>query len=188
MYQTTPIWISGTVTRFELRNPHTITTLEARSADGQVRLWAVEGPPQTAVDRRSGRGAYVPSVGDTLQVCAFPYKPAQELAREGRLSPSLDVSTRQRLESTTTEGASPRLVAGHVLVMPDDTKRSWEPHGVLAECVRSSGDDIEPWLDFLDAEAHDTWCEQRRYATIRSNAPLSDFVEEINGRLEKPCP
>lgn len=34
MYQTTPIWIDGTVTRLELKKPHTITTLEDRSEDG----------------------------------------------------------------------------------------------------------------------------------------------------------
>src|SRR5690242_1080085 len=71
MYQTTPIWINGTVTRVELKNPHTITTLEDTGEDGKVRLWAVEGPPQTALDRRSGSGEYVPKVGDRLEVCAF---------------------------------------------------------------------------------------------------------------------
>jgi len=51
MYQTTPIWISGAVIRFDLKNPHTIITLEDRSQNGEVRLWAVEGPSQTEIDR-----------------------------------------------------------------------------------------------------------------------------------------
>lgn len=189
MYQTTPIWINGTVTRFEAKNPHTITTLETKSEDGQIRLWAVEGPPQTALDRRSGSGEYVPKVGDTLEVCAFPYKPADEIARDTRLSPPLDVSAQRRLESSTIEGSSPRFVAGHVLVMPNGERRVWEPHGLISECMRSSNDQGQPWLDFLNANpsAREQWCDQRGYAAVQSNAPLRAFVEEINGLLENPC-
>jgi uncharacterized protein DUF6152 len=190
MYQTTPIWIAGTVTRFELKNPHTITTIEGRSDDGQVRVWAVEGPSQTQLDRRSGDGEYVPKVGDTLKVCAFPYKPAEEIARDTRLTPSLDDSVRRRLEATTTDGASPRFIEGHVLVMPDGGMRSWDPHGILAECVRTSNDAKQPWVDFLNtsSRALELWCQQRRYVAVQSNAPLRDLVEEINGQLESPCP
>jgi len=189
VYQTTPIWISGTVTRFELKNPHTITTVEARGEDGRTRLWAVEGPPQTALDRRSGSDEYLPKVGDTLEVCAFPYKPAEEIAHDTRLKPPLDDSGRQRLESTTTEGSSPRFVAGHVFVMPNGERRLWEPHGIISECMRSSNDQRQPWLDLLNAnaEAHQLWCEQRKYAAVQSNASLKEFVGEINGLLADPC-
>ena len=65
-YQTTPIWISGTVTRFELKNPHVITTLEGKGENGQAQLWTVEGPSQTELDRRKGSDEYLPKVGDTL--------------------------------------------------------------------------------------------------------------------------
>jgi len=187
MYQTTPIWISGTVTRFELKNPHTITTLETRNEGGQVRVWAVEGPPGTTVDRRSGSGEYVPKVGDTLEVCAFPYKAAEEIARDTLLSPPLDPSD-QRL-SRTTEDSSPRFVAGHVLVMPNGERRVWEPHGLISECMRSSNDLRKQWLDLLNANAgaHQFWCEQRGYAVVRTNASLKEFVDEINGLLAEPC-
>jgi hypothetical protein len=186
VYQTTPIWISGTVTRFELKNPHTITTLEARSADGQVRLWAIEGPPQTGLDRQSGNGEYVPKVGDTLVVCAFPYRPAEEIARDTRLTGSTDVAA---LSSRTAEGASPRFVAGHVLGMSDGTMRLWEPHGITGECIRSSNDQRQSWLDLLNANprAHEIWCQQRGYAAVQSNASLREFVGEINGLLDDPC-
>ena len=190
MYQTTPIWITGSVTRFELKNPHTITTLEARSEDGQVRLWAVEGPPQTALGRRSGDGEYVPKVGDTLEVCAFPYRPVDEIARDTRLVPSLDVSVRERLERTTTEGTSPRFVAGYVLTTSDGEMRLWEPHGFISECIRSSNDQRQRGLDFLPAHprAHELLCsEQRRYAAIQSNASFLELVGEINRLLDNPC-
>ena len=189
VYQTTPIWINGTVTRFELKNPHTITTVEAKGEDGQLRVWAVEGPPQMALDRRSGSGEYVPKVGDTLEVCAFPYKPVGEIASDSRLSPRPDDSVLRRLESSTTEGSSPRLVEGHVLVRPNGERRVWDPHGFISECIRNSNDQRQPWLDLLNAnaEAHKLWCEQRKYAAIQSNASLKDFVGEIDRLLTDPC-
>jgi hypothetical protein len=49
MYETTPIWVKGTVVAFERRNPHSIKTLEDRGEEGRVLRWAVEGPPQTAL-------------------------------------------------------------------------------------------------------------------------------------------
>ena len=190
MYQTTPMWINGTVTRFEPKSPHTLTTLEARSEDGQVRVWTVEGPPQTALDRRSGSGEYVPKVGDTLEVCAFPYRPVDEIARDTRLVPSLDVSVRERLERTTSEGTSPRFLAGYVLTTSDGEMRLWEPHGFISECIRSSNDQRQRWLDFLNtnARAHELLCsEQRRYAAIQSNASFRELVEEISRLLDNPC-
>ena len=189
MYQTTPIWITGTVTRFELKNPHTITTLEGRSENGQVRVWAVEGPPQSALDHRSGSDDYLPKVGDTLVVCAFPYKPAEEIARDSRLSPPLDASAQRRLESSTTEGSSPRWIAGHVLVTSEGAKQLWEPHGLISECMRSSNYQRQSWLDFLNAkpDARKLWCDQKGYVAVRSNASLKGFVDEINLLLVDPC-
>ena len=184
MYQTTPIWISGTVTRFELKNPHTIMTVEAKGADGQVRLWAVEGPPQTAVDRKS-INEDVPKVGDTIEVCAFPYRPAEEIARDGRIWGD----GRAQRSSPTAEDSSRQFVAGHVIVMPDGEMTFWEPHGITSECMRSSDDQRQPWLDFLNANprAREPWCEQRRYAVVQSNASLRELVDEINGLLDEPC-
>jgi hypothetical protein len=188
-YQTTPIWISGTVTRFELKNPHAITTLEGRSENGQIQMWTVEGPSQTGLDRRSGSDEYLPKVGDTLDVCAYPYRPAEEIARDSRLpSWRLDASIQQRLESSTTEGASPRLILGHVLVTTDGAMRVWEPYGLIRECMRKSNDQ-RSWVDLLNAnpEAHTFWCDQRGRAVVQSNASLKGFVEETNVLLADPC-
>lgn len=189
MYQTTPFWITGTVTSFELKNPHTITTVEVKGGDGQVRLWAVEGPPKTALDRRNGSDQYVPKVGDTLEVCAFPYRPVGEIARDTRLSPPLDDSVRRRLESSTTEGSSPQFIAGHVLVPSDGAMQFWEPHGFISECMRSSNAQRQPWLDFLNAsaQARRQWCDQRRYAAVQSNESLQAFVDQTNALLDEPC-
>jgi hypothetical protein len=168
-YQTTPFWINGTVTRFELKNPHTVTTLEVESEDGQVREWTVEGPSQTALDRRSGSGEYVPKVGDSLEVCAFPY------------APPLDESVaRRRLEL--------RIVAGHVLVTPGGAMQAWG-HGYIAGCMRSPKDQRQPWLDFLNAspQVHELWCRQRGFPAVQSNESLKELVDQTSALLDEVC-
>jgi hypothetical protein len=202
LYQTTPIWISGTVTSFELKNPHAITTLEGRSENGQVLKWTVEGPSQTGLDRRSGgiltadgdyeirrSDEYLPKVGDTLEVCAYPYRPAEEIARDSRLPDwRLDASVHQRLESSTTEGSSPRLILGHLLVTTGGALRVWEPFGSISECMRSSNVQRQSWIELLNAnpEAHKFWCDQGGKA-VQSNASSKGFVEETNVLLAEPC-
>jgi hypothetical protein len=190
-YQATPIWISGTVTRFELKNPHAVTTLEGRSENGQVLVWTVEGPSQTGLDRRGGSGEYLPKVGDTLEVCAYPYRPVEEIASDPRLVPYLDDSILRRLEATTTEGASPRLILGHMLVTAGGAMRVWEPYGSISECMRSSADQRQTWIERLNAnpEARKFWCDQRERgaAAVQSNASLKEFVDETNGLLAEPC-
>ena len=188
-YQTTPIWISGTVTRFELKNPHAITTLEGRSENGQVQVWTVEGPSQTGLDRRSGSGQYLPKVGDTLEVCAYLYRPVEEIASDPRLVPYLDDSILRRLEATTTEGASPRLILGHMLVTTGGAMRVWEPYGLISECMRSSNHQRQSWIERLNAnpEAREFWCEQRGRTAAQSNASLQEYIEQTNALLDEPC-
>ena len=171
MYDPTPVWIKGTVVRFQGIEPHTVTTLEERSEGGEVRRWAVEGPPESALDRRRavegpdqfllGRGGIdedIPKIGDVIEVCAFPYKSTAELSR---LFPGVDFSNRRR--PLDSDGSPLQLVAGHVLVMPDGRKHLWEPHGVLGECIRSTDNQRQSWLDFLNTSpgARQAWCEQR---------------------------
>lgn len=182
-YERTAIWIQGEVVGFEPVNPHTIITLEARREDGQVRRWAVEGPPQTALERRSD-ATRVPKIGDTLEFCAFPYKSVAELSR---IWPDVDFSASRSAQAA--DGSSPQFVAGHVMVMPDGAKQFWEPHGLISECVRTSDDDRQTWLAFIDsnAGARQAWCEQERYAYVESNAVLNELVNEINASLAEPC-
>ena len=189
LYRTTPIWISGTVTGFELKNPHAITTLEGRSENGQVQAWTVEGPSQTGLDRRGSSDEYLPKVGDTLEVCAYLYRPVEEIASDPRLVPYLDDSILRRLEATTTEGASPRLILGHLLVTAGGAMRVWEPYGLISECMRSSNDPTQSWIERLNAnpEARKFWCDQRGRDAVQSNAALKGFVEETNLLLAEPC-
>ncbi len=182
-YQTAPLWIEGSVVNVEHENPHTRITLEARSPDGQVRVWAVEGPGQTELDRR-GAELHVPQVGDRLKVCGFAYKSAEELSR---IWPGVDFSTPRW--SQMIEGSSPRFVAGHVMVMSDGKRQLWEPHGLLSECISSSDDPRQAWLDFLKSSPGvlQAWCAQRGYSAIRSDASLGKLVEEIDHSINNPC-
>lgn len=156
-YQTAPLWIEGLVVGFEHENPHTKIMLEERSADGQMRRWAVEGPGQTALDRR-GAELNVPKVGDRLKVCGFAYKSAEDLSR---IWPGIDFSTLRW--SQVIEGSSPRFVTGHVLVTLDGNRQLWG-HGTLSECIRSSDDPRQAWVDFLNSNpgARQSWCKQTR--------------------------
>lgn len=171
VYEATPVWVKGTVVRFENINPHTITTLEYRSGDRQVRRWAVEGPGRFQLDRM-GIGMDMPKLGEAVEFCAFPYKEERSNSR-----PSAD-----------SNGVSVQRVAGHVMVTADGDKRIWEPHGVISECIRSSEDQRQSWLEFLDsdARARQAWCQQRRYAHNRS-AALRELVEEIDSLIDNPC-
>jgi len=177
MYQTTPMWIKGTVVRFDYVNPHTTITLEDRSEGGQVRRWAVEGPGQAQL-ARMGIGTDFLRIGSVIQFCAFPYKPAEELSR---MYPGVDFSSGRT--------SSPEYAAGHVMVMADGEKRFWEPHGLISECIRSSTDPRQSWLDFINssADARQGWCEQRAYATVQASSSLRELVGEINDRINSPC-
>ena len=169
MYETTPVWVKGTVLRFEGKKPHTITTLDDRSEHGRVRRWAVEGPPQW-LDRRDFE-FFAPKVGDVIEFCAFPY-------REEHRRPWQD-----------SDGSPLQVVAGHVMVMPDGKKQFWEPHGTIIECIRSSDDQRQSWLDFLNSNpsVRDSWCGQRTRASIQSTESLRTLVEEINSLIANPC-
>ena len=95
----TPIWVKGTVARYELIPPHLLITLEERNEDGHIQRWFVEGPPPHGLDRR-GIEPELLKVGDAIETCAFALK--EEFSTRGLLA-HIDGS----------------FVHGHVLVMPD---------------------------------------------------------------------
>jgi hypothetical protein len=169
MYEQSPIWIKGTVVRFDRTNPHSIITLEERGDNGQVRRWAVEGPAQFQLDRMGAED--FPRVGDVLEFCSFPYKP-EHLAR---------------FRSQDADGVPRELIEGHVMVLADGQKQFWDPHGLISACIGSSADPWPSWLDFLNSSprAREAWCEQRGWPSTQSTR---DLVDEINSSIDKPCP
>ena len=171
MYQSTPVWISGTVIDAEPRNPHTWTTVEVTSA-GTLRRWVVEGPGQSQLERM-GIAADLPQAGDTVTFCAYPY-------REEYLA---------QFSSTDADGTPRQLIEGHVLVRPDGAMRFWDPHGLLSACMRSGDLDRQQWLDFLRSDSRVTaaWCQQQAFEAVRTDEALSALVEQIDTELDEPC-
>ena len=178
MYDPTmPLWIKGTVVRFDPVAPHSLTALEETSADGQVRRWIVEGPALSGRLARKDPSLHVPQVGEVLEFCAFPYRSPAELAKLGAQF------------ATRRSPPDAEQVWGHVMITPDAGKRAWNPHGITAECIRSSEDPRESWLEFLnaDAQARASFCGPRGFAHVRSNASLKELVEEVDRALDDPC-
>ena len=177
MYDPTmPLWIKGTVVRFDNVEPHSLTRLEERTADGQIRRWIVEGPARSG-RIRSDPALHIPQVGEVLEFCAFPYKSAEELAKVGAQF------------ATRRSPPDAEQVWGHVMVTPNAEKWAWNPHGVIFECIRSSDDPRESWAAFLNANAQSraAFCKQGLSADVQSNASLKELVEEVDRALDDPC-
>lgn len=183
MYQTTAIWVEGTVTRFDNINPHSVTTLEQTDADGEVALWAIEGPPQIRLGRLGGEQAAA-LIGQRIKVCAFPYRSAEELAE---MFPDANFS--ERVLTNIGDEATARYVAGHVIVTEDGEFRSWEPHGTISECIRISDEPTQLWVDFVNsgAQIRQAWCTQRGYTHVRSSESLMAVVDQIDALIDNPC-
>lgn len=122
----------------------------------------------------------MPKVGDVVELCAFGYKSAEELAR---MFPGADFAARRGPVGTEAS------FAGHVMILPSREMRLWEPHGILSECVRSSDGPRQSWLDFLSssARARQAWCEQSRYAVVQSNVALQTLLEEVRSSIPDLC-
>lgn len=163
-----PIWIAGTVVRFELVNPHTRFELDVREG-AAVHRWTVEGPFLARL-KRMGVDEQVLKPGDVIQVCGFPLKDAAALR-------SSSSESRERR----------RFVHGHVLVFPNGQLRAWGPYGKIDNCVRP-GDQPRVWTDLLNADplARDAWCDQTR-AVIATRADSKALVTAIGRSMAKPC-
>jgi hypothetical protein len=163
-----PIWVKGTVTRYEPIPPHALITLEERKDGEHVQRWFVEGPPPETL-KRTGTGPEFLKVGDVIETCAFALK--GEFADRGLLA-HIDGS----------------FVHGHVLVMPDGQLHTWGSYGKTDNCVRPK-DRLETWVDFLnrDQSARRFWCNRFTAAMPLSASASKSLVDEINKQMAKPC-
>ena len=66
----TPVWVKGTVVRYEIANPHTMIELEEATRDGQVKRWTVQGPNPRRIENMDVDKSFL-SVGDVVEVCGF---------------------------------------------------------------------------------------------------------------------
>ena len=122
-----PLWIRGTVVRFERVNPHSLIFMDEKMPDGQVRRWAVDGPSTPQLERKGLDQEFL-KAGEVLEVCGFALKDG---VASHRTSPKVDDA------SATPSGPSltGQVLNGTVLVMPDGTKRVWSDYGQLQKCV-----------------------------------------------------
>lgn len=126
---TTPVWVKGTVVRFDLVNPHVRFFLDQTTEDGQTQRWVVDGPASNNIGRM-GIGPDFLKAGDVIEVCGFVLK--NEAASQRALPPATS-------ESNVLSG---RLLNGHLLVMPNGKRRYWSDYGVLEKCL-SPGENKE---------------------------------------------
>lgn len=157
----TPVWIAGTVVRYEPKQPHALITLDEALPDGHVRRWTVEGPTLSRLARYGVPGDLLES-GDAIEICGFAPK------------------DRDRFP--------PAFLHGHLLVLPDQRMQPWGPYGKLDNCVRAV-DGSARWLEFLrQPMVRELWCH--RYPAEMPTSPLasSALVSEIKDRLSPACP
>jgi hypothetical protein len=173
----TPIWVKGTVVRYEPISPHAMIELEERTADGRMQRWSVEGPFPGRLQRildskKMGPEQHLLKAGDTIEVCGFDLR--ADLRASG-------VSPERR-------DASTKFIHAPLIVMPDGHMQTWGPYGKLDNCVRAK-DSANAWRDFFNTDplARDLWCNGRRNTTAASVAPKA-LVDEISGLISNPCP
>jgi len=110
---TTPVRAKGTVVQFHLINPHSIIFLEEKTADGQIRRWAVEGPAIRQLER-SGR-KNLAKVGDVIEVCGYLPKEA--------------VMWQMASPDPRAIRLTGRLINAELLVLADGKEHSWGDYG-----------------------------------------------------------
>ena len=123
----TPLWMKGTVVRFERVNPHSLIFMDEKMPDGQVRRWAVDGPSVVQLERKGLDQDFL-KAGDVIEVCGFALKDG---VASQRTFPKTDDSSAAPSEPSLTG----EVMQGTVLVMPDGKKRVWSDYGQLQKCV-----------------------------------------------------
>ena len=115
---TTPMWVKGTVIRFDRVAPHAFIYVEQKNG-AQTQRWAIDGPAPNHF-ARMGIGEGFLKAGDVVEVCGFPLKAEFEAQAAAAVSanPSLG-----------------RAFSGHLLVMPNGRRRFWSDYGVLQKCL-----------------------------------------------------
>lgn len=112
---TKAVRVKGTIAQFQQINPHSFIFLDEKTADGQTRRWAIEGPSVLQLTR-TGFAKDALKFGDTIEVCG--YVPKETIVWQ--------------IANADPHAASPsgRLINAETLVMPDGKQRSWGDYGV----------------------------------------------------------
>jgi hypothetical protein len=122
-----PLWIKGTVIRFERVNPHSLIFVGEKLPDGQVRRWAVDGPSVVQLERKGLDQRFL-EAGELVEVCGFALKDA---AASPRTFPKTDDAS----ATPSPPSITGQVLNGTVLITPDGKKRVWSDYGQLQKCV-----------------------------------------------------
>lgn len=123
----TPLWIKGTVVRFERVNPHSLIFMDEKMPDGQVRRWAVDGPSVVQLERKGLDHEFL-AAGQVIEVCGFTLKAG---VASQRTFPKTDEASAAPSEPSITG----QVLNGTVVITPDGKKRVWSDYGQLQKCV-----------------------------------------------------
>jgi hypothetical protein len=162
----TPVWVKGTIVRYEIVNPHTMVEVEETTGDGQGKRWTVEGPALFRFERMDLDKSFL-SEGDVVEVCGFTPK--------------------RLLNPANPNGPRPPFIHGQLFVKANGQRSPWGSYGKMENCVRP-GDETRSWVQFLDANqfARVLWCNPYR-TTVPTIAASSALVDEINRLMASPC-
>jgi len=110
---TQAVRVKGTILEFHAINPHSFIYVEEKTADGQIRRWAVEGPSGIQLARMGQQK--VVKAGDVIEVCGYQPKEATvwQIASADPKARSL----------------SGRLITAEMIVTPDGKVQSWGDYG-----------------------------------------------------------
>ena len=122
-----PLWIKGTVVRFERVNPHSLIFMDEKLSDGQVRRWAVDGPSVVQLERKGLEQGFF-QAGQTIEVCGFALK---DSAAPPRTSPKVDDASAAPAGPSITG----QVLQGTVVITQDGNKRVWSDYGQLPKCA-----------------------------------------------------
>ena len=122
-----PLWVKGTVVRFERVNPHSVIFLDQKLGDGRIHRWAVDGPALVQLNRRGIAPDFL-EIGAVIEVCGFATKTG---VPSERVRPPADDTG----ADSSAPSMSGQLLQGEVLVMPDGRKWFWSDYGQLQKCI-----------------------------------------------------
>jgi hypothetical protein len=130
LFETTvPIWVKGTVVRFNWGSPHTAIIVEQVAEDGTKIRWALENSGRLDMLQRMGYTRDSFKLGDPIEACGFA--PKQQYAQ--RL-PFPAVEGGQVTGPQWLDGAD-RVITARLLLTKDGPEVHWSHYGPLELCT-----------------------------------------------------
>ena len=129
LFETTvPIWVKGTVVRFNFGRPHSAIIVEQVDDDGTKVRWALENSGRLDMLQRMGYSQDSFKAGDYIEACGFA--PKQQYPSRSS-SPAADGST--TLSPQWLEGAE-RVITARLLLTRKGPEVHWSHYGPLELC------------------------------------------------------